>query len=755
LALSQDPHLGLRAEHRLIFEHLPEAAYLLEVSLDLRFRTVLVNPAFERLVGLPAEAIVGRYVEETVAPETAVAVVAKYRICALGGEPTELTVRLDLPIGRRLFRSKLVPLRDASGRVAHIVATTRDVTADERLPDARAGVFRTLVEHSSDLVARFDAEARYLYLNPFGLALLQRDWVEIAGRNLNMLPDSRQRVGPEVEVAIRRCVAEGIIVEHEITLVGPDGPRWFHARYTPERDHAGDIVSVVAIARDITALKQAEHEFRTLAEHAPDIIARFNREGRYTYINAAIERLTGLAASSFIGRIPGELRLQLGDLGGPVSVAPLRRAIEAVFATERPGSTEIDLPGLDGPHHLAIQLVPERNAHGTLVSVLAIGSDVTAWQQADRSLRRINRALETLSSGNEALVRATSEAELLDWMCRVLVQVGGRRGAWIGYLGEGGDIEPFEVVASSGLGPPPAAQVNDDRCCSHRLGHEALAKGAPVVVDVPEPLGGDDGRRVLLAGVARVAAAPLYLEGHPLGVLMLYAADHDAFDAEELHLLNELAGDLSYGLTALRLRAEHLDHAARLERAMHATIQALANTLDLRDPYTAGHQRRVTELATALGERLGLDAHRLQGLHFASVVHDIGKIAVPAEILTRPGHLSALEYAIVQTHVEAGYDILKGVDFPWPIAEIVRQHHERLDGSGYPRGLAGESILLEARILAVCDVVEAMSSHRPYRPGLGLDAAFAALESGRGVHFDPQIVDACRAVFVEGHFTFA
>ncbi len=179
------------------------------------------------------------------------------------------------------------------------------------------------------------------------------------------------------------------------------------------------------------------------------------------------------------------------------------------------------------------------------------------------------------------------------------------------------------------------------------------------------------------------------------------------------------------------------------------SIAAVAATVEMRDPYTAGHQRRVAGIAAAIARELQLPEEQIEGLYLAGVVHDVGKIRVPAEILCKPGRLIGLEFALIQDHVQSGYEILKGIDFPWPIAEVVLQHHERLDGSGYPRGLKGDEILIEAQILAVADVVEAMMAHRPYRAGLGIDAALEEISSKRGTFFRPKAVDTCIKLFRE------
>jgi PAS domain S-box-containing protein len=192
----------------------------------------------------------------------------------------------------------------------------------------------------------------------------------------------------------------------------------------------------------------------------------------------------------------------------------------------------------------------------------------------------------------------------------------------------------------------------------------------------------------------------------------------------------------------------------RLRKNMGAIIQAMSTTIEKRDPYTAGHQRRVTKLCRAIATRLGFTWERIQGLRMAAAIHDLGKIHVPSAILNKPGPMSEHELAIIQMHPRTAYDILKEIQFPWPLAETIYQHHERLDGSGYPRHLKGDQIILEARILAVADVVESIASFRPYRPQLGIEAALAEIESHKGVLYDASVVTVCVALFNQQAFDF-
>jgi len=202
-------------------------------------------------------------------------------------------------------------------------------------------------------------------------------------------------------------------------------------------------------------------------------------------------------------------------------------------------------------------------------------------------------------------------------------------------------------------------------------------------------------------------------------------------------------------------RTDKLETAVRdLRKTMHATVRAISSMVEIRDPYTAGHARRVTRLACAIAKKMGLGEQHTEATRIAGLLHDIGKIAVPADILSKPAKLTEHEFAIIKEHPQVGYDILKEIQFPWPVADIVLQHHERMDGSGYPKGLHGNDICLEARVLGVSDVVEAISSHRPYRPALGTEKALQEISHNKGRLYDRPVAKACLAVFQEGSFTF-
>jgi PAS domain S-box-containing protein/putative nucleotidyltransferase with HDIG domain len=232
---------------------------------------------------------------------------------------------------------------------------------------------------------------------------------------------------------------------------------------------------------------------------------------------------------------------------------------------------------------------------------------------------------------------------------------------------------------------------------------------------------------------------------------------HLLVSATPKYIQDKFIGSLAiiHDITERRQSVEELTQSyQKLNRAMDQTINALATTLGKRDPYTSSHQQRVTKLVVALAKQLDLTAEQVAGLRVASILHDIGKIYVPSEILSKPTKLSEAEFNIIKTHSQAGYEILQGVEFPWPIAQIVLQHHEKLDGSGYPNGLTDERILFEAKIITVADVVEALSSDRPYRPAFGIDVALKEIATNKGKFYEPAVVEACLEMFRQKVFNF-
>lgn len=257
----------------------------------------------------------------------------------------------------------------------------------------------------------------------------------------------------------------------------------------------------------------------------------------------------------------------------------------------------------------------------------------------------------------------------------------------------------------------------------------------------------------LKRGYNSAIAIPFHLPNDMIACLTLYSSRINVWSSPERKLLQEIAADISFGIAALRTAAVKIQYEASLRDSLEQTIQVIADTGEERDPYTAGHQRRVARLCVNIATEMGLSADRIHGLHLAASIHDLGKIGIPAEILAKPRRLSPMEFGLIKEHPAIAFNILKSVNFPWPIATIIVQHHERIDGSGYPMGLKQDELLMESRILAVADVVEAMESHRPYRAALGKEAALNEITAQRGITLDAQAVDACLRLFNQQNYS--
>jgi putative nucleotidyltransferase with HDIG domain len=270
--------------------------------------------------------------------------------------------------------------------------------------------------------------------------------------------------------------------------------------------------------------------------------------------------------------------------------------------------------------------------------------------------------------------------------------------------------------------------------------------------------------------IRAIAAIPIAYNGYVAGEIgFVHTEAGKQFDNDDMIVLAQFAALANTALTNQKLSAlaqQTHDERMLLEEQLRkkddqlkeifiSVVNALSLAIEMKDPYTAAHQRWVTRLACAVAREMGLAKEQVEGIHMAGLIHDIGKMNVPTEFLIKPGLLSEIEYETIKVHPQSGYDIVKQIAFPWPVAQIILQHHERMDGSGYPQGLAGTEILLEARILTVADVVEAMASHRPYRDAHGLNLAMDEISQNRGILYDPEVVDVCLRVFQEKRFTFA
>lgn len=421
---------------------------------------------------------------------------------------------------------------------------------------------------------------------------------------------------------------------------------------------------------------------------------------------------------------------------------------------------------LDGqPRWLETSKSPIFAPDGQCIGLTVIFKDITQQKQDHDEMQRRAWALQANSRTNQALVQASDEQALLQAVCDAIVADQRYPLALICGLS---DLQQsrLQVLSAAGQARAYAKQleISWDEHTAQGQGPIARCIRQGGTISLSQLDKSPDFQpwqaAARLHGLQAIVAIPLVAGPDLIGALAVYAGEAHCFGPVEVQVFEELTRNVQFGIQSRRTRVayqqslqEQASQAQLLENALENALAAIASVLEQRDPYTAGHQKHVAELAVLIGQEMGLSPQQLRGLYLSAVVHDLGKIEVPAEILSKPSRLHPVEFALVKRHPEVGYNILKNIDFPWPIADIIRQHHEYLDGSGYPLGLCGQDILLESRILTVADIVESMSSDRPYRAALGIGQAIAQIRLMRGSQLDPDVVDACIRVLERGDFT--
>lgn len=725
---------------------------------DKEFRILRCNRAYQQRAGIPFEQIIGQPYY-SVYPRTQAPRCHCWKAMedlATGANEEEILV------GETIYRSRAFAIKNSQGGYLYSVHVLEDITerknAEERLAASHA-LLQTIIENAPVRVFWKDAELRYLGCNSsFAHDAGMPGPADMIGKNDFQM---NWREQAELYRADDKLVLESgkPKLGFEETQTTPVGNKiWLRTSKVPLRASNGKVFGLLGVYDDITEHKQAEERlrlFRTLIDHSSDFIYVVEPSTlRFLDVNETLCSNLGYSREELLSKNIADIDPMLNqDLDNQIS-EQIRHSGAARFE-----SMHARKDGSTFPVEVSCTLIELDKPY-----VLSVVRDITERKKSDAELFQVNRVLRTLSAGNRALIHASDEREFMTSMCEVITSVGGYPLAWIGLVQQDGS-KSVEAAAISGEGRSDveiqhltASDWPDSRpmCIAVHSGNTQVVQDA-----ISFDRYASWHQTAVACGYVSKISLPLKENGQVFAVLNIYSKEESAFNDSEVAVLEEVADDLAFGIVNLRTRVERNKavmernhYADGLRKSLEDALQAIATTVELRDPYTAGHQRRVAALAVAIARQLGLPAEQVHGISLASVVHDIGKVLVPAEVLSKPGRLNEIEYSFIKTHSQAGYDILKGIDFPWPIAQTVLQHHERLDGSGYPQGLKGDAIILEARILGVADVVEAMSSHRPYRPGLGIDAALGEIMSKRGVCFDAQVVDACLALFREQLFNF-
>ncbi len=621
-------------------------------------------------------------------------------------------------------------LRDSGGGAIGILGVARDITerrqAQQSAEESQKR-YRLLAENVSDIIWTMDREMRLTYISPSvsrvrgysveealaapiedvftteSTLVAKKSIKDLYKANKGMTGQGERRTST-VELEMKHKDGSTIWTETSLSMVsGTDGAP----------------VGWIGITRDIgdrrkteKALQESEKRYRLLAENVSDVIWVTDMSLRPTYVSPSMERLLGYTAeeakSSSMEKMLTRESTQQATERMAKTLSLIKQDSKKVI---KPGSVELELKRKDGSTiWVDTTVTVVRDGNGQPVELMGVLHDITERKKSEKAVSDSEGRFRSLIESTSDWVWEVNEKLVYTYVSRKIHDI-------LGY-------EPEEVVGKAPVDLMPLKEANRVA----RIFDTALTEKKPFAF-VENVCLHKDGHKVVL----ETSGVPFFdANGNVSG---FRGIDRDVTERK-------------------RAEEEAQESFRKLQRTVEGTIQAIALTVETRDPYTAGHQRRVTKLAYAIAREMGLPNDQIQRVRTAGLLHDLGKIFIPTEILSKPGQLTDVEFSIIKSHPQAGYEILKNIEFPWPIADIVIQHHERMDGSGYPAGLKEGEIVIEAKILAVADVTEAMSSHRPYRPAIGLDKALKEIVNNKGILYDAKVVDACMRVFSGGAFKF-
>ncbi len=594
-------------------------------------------------------------------------------------------------------------------------ASNRDITRQKELETS----LRLITDNMLDLISQTDHDGVFQFVSPSVQHVLGYTQEELLGKSAFDLvhPDDQQKVRDMFQKGMKQGITQQ---KAEYRYLHAQGHYvWLETLGKLLKDERGDISGAVLSSRDISKRKKIDNELEGIFNLSVDILGIANQEGYFQKLSPACETILGRSAE--------ELKS--------------RPFLEFVHPEDRE-ATEVIFQELLEKY--SVQNFQNRYQHkdgsyrwlawDSFFSpgdglIYFVARDVTEIKDAQQKLQEREEKITALfnAAENVSLIMTDADPD----SPRVLEFSSGAENIF-GYSRDEMLGQKVEVLHNK----------------------EDVAQFPKMTEKMRRQKKGFSGETIMRRKSGEVFPAhfstyPLVdAQGNMYGTL---GVSIDITDQKNAELeLQKAKDDLE---SRVQERTAQLTLALdSLKNNMRGIIQAMGRILEKRDQYTSGHQQRVASLAEAIAREMGLEDERIQGLRLAAEIHDIGKIAIPAEILAKPGRLEDVEFEIIKSHPQSGYDILKDIEFSWPVADMVLQHHEKINGSGYPEGLSGDKICLESRIMCVADVVEAMASHRPYRPGLGIAAALEEIQDKAGELFDPEVVKACVRLFQDKGF---
>jgi PAS domain S-box-containing protein len=673
------------------------------------FRFSRVNNAFCRMLGYSSRELALLTFKDITHPEHLTQDIESVNKLIAGEIPFYRTEKRYLrKDGKTIWAaSTITVMKDPAGQVLFFLSFVEDITLHQQTEEALRESeqrYRLLVDSSLDGVLLTNPEGDVLSANPAACQILGYTEEEI--RNLGRwgIVDASD---PNLPAALEERAKTGKF-RGELTLIRKDGTK-FPAEISSavfRKKDGRDRTSM--IIRDITKqkwvverLRKSEERYRTIIETLEDGYYEMDLTGNLTYCNDILAQIHEYPRAKLLGM---NNRRYTDQENGKI----LFKAFNRVYRTGEPskGTTYEIITEGGGRKNLEASISLIRDSSGKAIGFRGIVRDVTELRQTQRALQESeNRYRDLVESSRDLISIHDLNGQIL-WLNEEPIRILG-----------------FERDLLLKM------NIRDLVTLEHKEEFDNYL-------------------------------AAIKSQGIAKGLMTLQTAKgekrvweyHNTLRTQGVAepIVRSMARDVTERVQAEK---EAQDTLQKLRKAMNGTIQAMALTIETRDPYTAGHQQRVADLARAIAQVMNLTEDQVDALRMAGIVHDLGKIGIPAEILSKPIELTDIEFQLIKIHPQISYNILKDIDFPWPVARIVLQHHERINGSGYPFGLSGEDILLESRILAVADVVEAIASHRPYRPAHGIDKALEEISTNKGILYDPEAVDSCIRLFYEKGYT--
>jgi len=605
--------------------------------------------------------------------------------------------------------------------------------------------YRTLVETSIDAIVSIDTNGLVTDWSLGATEIFSYSREERVGKTIEDLVPEQNR--QDILDVLEETRKKGFMRIWATQLRAKDGQlRDVEMTFT----YLGADLGFTSIIRDITSKKQSERAVResekflnNIIENIPNMIFVKDAEDlRYVRFNKAGEELLGYSRQELQGK---------NDL----DFFPKDEA-EQFYQNDRnalKNNIFIDIPEEKiktknkGVRILHTKKIPILDEQGNPKYLLGISEDITKQKRSEQLLNALNQAaimMATALTPLDIFTTVACELRKLDLTCLLFPIEDLQAKSFSTYL----DCEAILSAHKKGTSDViykefsiPIEAVDPFRKAVLEKKSVFVDNSAEILNQVFPKFSSKVSKKFTKHfGTAKILVAPLVVEDIVIGIFLVQSNN---LTPEDMPAVTAFANQLAAAWNKAKL-------TTKLQRTISGIIQTIALIVETRDPYTAGHQKRVSTLAAAISEELQLPPEKTEGVRIASLIHDLGKIHIPAEILSKPGKLTSLEYDLVKIHPQVGFDLLKNIDFPWPIAQIILQHHERMNGSGYPQGLKRDEIMIESRILSVADVIEAMSSHRPYRPALGFAAAKDEIVNKRSEIYDPDVVDACIRVFEKG-----